>query len=148
LFGFDDAGGTRNERVLRIELRIADRIGWLAATPDLELRAVSADLVLPLDGAAAGSARIVLHDARVFGQSFERLVIGNVAEAAAVLPEARVLLAAGMQRVTADLQGMRSLALANLLNALGITAANGGVVATAVDQLAFDPAGLCGSGSP
>jgi hypothetical protein len=142
LFAFDTIGGARNERVLRIELRIADRIGWLAATPDLELRAISADLSLPLDGVAAGSSRIVLHDTRVFGQSFERLVIGNVADAVAVLPEARVLLAAGIQRVSADLQGTASLAFMNLLNALGITAANGGVVATAVDQLAFDPAGL------
>jgi hypothetical protein len=109
LFGFDDAGGARSERVLRIELRIADRLGWLAATPDLELRAISADLALPFDGAAAGSARIVLHDARVFGQSFERLVIGN-GPTRRRCPEARVLLAAGMQRVTADLQGSASLA--------------------------------------
>ena len=142
LFAFDEAAGARSDRVLRVELRIADRIGWLAATPDLELRAISADLALPLDGAVAGGARIVLHDARLFGQSFERLVIGNSPDAAAVLPEARVLLAAGMQRVTADLQGSASLAFVNLLNALGITAANGGVIATAVDQLAFDPAGL------
>ena len=142
LFQFDDAAGARTDRTLRIELRIADRIGWLAATSDLELRAISAHLALPLDGAAAGSARIVLHDARVFGQSFERLVIGNAPDAVAVLPEARVLLAAGVQRVTADLQGSASLAFANLLNALGLTATNGSVIATAVDQLAFDPAGL------
>ena len=149
--------GPRNARVVRFRrhaaaraasaccgssCRIADRIGWLAATPDLELRAISADLALPLDGIAAGSARIVLHDARVFGQSFERLVIGNVADAAAVLPGGARAACRGHAARHRGPARHRSLALANLLNALGITAANGGVVATAVDQLAFDPAGL------
>ena len=74
LFSFDTATGvaasSTSGRALRVQLRISDRIGWLAATPELELRAVSADLLLPLDGSSAGEARITLHDARVFGQSW------------------------------------------------------------------------------
>ena len=53
-------------------------------------------LTLPLDGAAVGSCLLTLHEARVFGQSWERLRMGNVPGLPAVqpvLPEARVLLA-------------------------------------------------------
>jgi hypothetical protein len=46
------------------------------------------------------------------------------------------------QRLTADLGGTASLALGNLLKALGLIAANGSVVGDAVDQLVHDPAGL------
>ena len=142
LFAHELATGTDLSRVLRVQLRIGDRLGWLASTPELELRAVSADLTLPLDGASPGEARLVLHDAQVFGQSWEALTLGNVAGALPVLPEARVLLATAVQRLTADLGGTASLALANLLAALGLTGANGGVVGDAVDQLVHDPAGL------
>ncbi len=142
LFAFDLASGVDTSRVLRVQLRLGDRLGWLASSPDLELRAVSADLTLPLDGSAAGEARLVLHDARVFGQSWEALTLGNVPGAVPVLPEARVLLATAVQRLTADLTGTASLALSNLLAALGLTGANGGVVGDAVDQLIHDPAGL------
>lgn len=153
LFAFDataGAGGPGGIRELRLTLRITDRIGWLAASPDLELRALTLELGLPLGqplGAAGGaSARLALHDARVFGQSWETLVLGNSAgigaAAHAVLPEARVLVSAAVQRVTADLQGAASLALSSLMQALGLTAPNGGVVASALDQLVLDPAGL------
>jgi hypothetical protein len=142
LFAHELASGTDLSRVLRVQLRIGDRLGWLASTPELELRAVSADLALPLDGTSPGEARLVLHDARVFGQSWEALTLGNVAAALPVLPEARVLLATAVQRLTADLGGTASLALSNLLAALGLTGVNGGVVGDAVDQLVHDPAGL------
>ena len=143
LFAFDQGSGIDTSRVLRVQLRIGDRLGWLASTPELELRAVSADLTLPLDGTSPGSSRVVLHDGRVFGQSWEALALGNLDDdAVAVLPEARVLLAAAIQRLTADLGGTASLALGNLLKALGLVAANGGVVGDAVDQLVHDPAGL------
>ena len=93
-------------------MNVTDRIGWLAASPDLELRAITLELGLPLGATAGGSARLVLHDARVFGQSWEALVLGNAAgvgsaaaaAVSAVLPEARVLVSAGVQRITADLQ--------------------------------------------
>lgn len=150
LFAFDSAAGARGMRELRLKLTVTDRIGWLAASPDLELRAVTLELGLPLGATAGGSARLVLHDARVFGQSWEALVLGNAAgvgsaaaaAVSAVLPEARVLVSAGVQRITADLQGAASLALSNLMLALGLTAPNGGVVASALDQLVLDPAGL------
>ena len=79
----------------------------------------------------------------MFGQSWEALALATVDDdAVPVLPEARVLLAAAMQRLTADLGGTASLALGNLLEALGLIGANGGVVGDAVDQLVHDPAGL------
>ncbi len=127
---------------LRVRLRVADRLGWLCATPDLELRLLSADISVPLDGKGSGESAIVLHDARVFGQSWERLVIGNVAGALPLLPEARTLLAAAAQRITADVAGGASVALSQLLTALGLVAAGGGVVADAVDQLVHDAGGL------
>ena len=110
--------------------------------PNSSLRSVSADLTLPLDGSAAGTARITLHDARVFGQSWERLVLGTGAGAVPVLPEARVLLAAAMQRLRADVASGASIACADLLSALGLVDASGGIEADAFDQLVHDPGGL------
>jgi hypothetical protein len=142
LFGFDLATGIDRTQELRIDLRIGDAIGWLAATPELELRAISAGLTMPLDGSSPGEARVVLHEARVFGQSWESLVVGNGEDGVPVLPEARVLLSAAVQRLTADLGSARSLAVSNLFSALGLIGVNGGVVGDAVDQLVHDPAGL------
>src|SRR5262249_9063650 len=82
------------------------------------------------------------HDARVFGQSWERLALGNTAGSVPVLPEARVLLAAAVQRITADVAGTASVALTRLLTALGIVGAGGGLVGDAVEQLVHDPGGL------
>ena len=114
LFGFDDAGGARQRRAsCASTLRVADRLGWLTATPDLELRAITLDLALPLGGARRTRRRraLVLHDARVFGQSWERLVLGNAAGSTAAgssrgaARSARAALRPAVQRVTADLQG-------------------------------------------
>ena len=143
LFAFDLESGLDRTQELRVELRMADALGWLASTPELELRALSAVLTLPLDGSSPGEARVVLHEARAFGQSWETLALGNLDDdAVPVLPEARMLLSVAMQRLAADLGSVRSLALSNLLAALGLTGANGGVVGDAVDQLVHDPAGL------
>lgn len=142
LFGFDLGDGVDRTRELRVDLRIGDAIGWLAATPELELRAISAVLTMPLDGSSPGEARVVLHEARVFGQSWESLVVGLGEDGVPVLPEARVLLSAAIQRLTADLGSARSLALSNLFTALGLIGANGGVVGDAVDQLVHDAAGF------
>jgi large repetitive protein len=142
LFAYDEATGINTSRRLRARLRVADRLGWLTSTPDLELRMVTADVSVPLDGSSHGEAAVALHDARVFGQSWECLTLGNVAGSVPVLPEARVLLAAAIQRITADVAGTASVALAQLLTALGIVGASGGVVGDAVDQLIHDPGGL------
>lgn len=138
-------GLVQRERVLRVRLVVSDRSGWLAASPALSLRAASADLSLPLDGSATGRCRLTLHDARVFGQDWERLHLGAVPGVEAVqpvLPEARVLLSALVQRVAADVAGPSSVALNDVFEALGLVAASGGVVAGAVDQLVHDPGGL------
>ncbi len=162
LFSFDAIAGPSAGRLLRVQLRLADRIGWLMATPEMGLRAVTAELELPLDGSAAGRARIVLHDARAFGQSWEALSLGHlgtlgalgalggagapaptaVAAGAAVLPEARVLLAGAVQRLTADLGGSASLRLRGVLAAIGLIDATGALLANAVDQFVFDAGGL------
>jgi large repetitive protein len=142
LFSYDTTTGIDTSRELRVRLRVADRSGWLSATPDLELRMVTADISIPLDSTDPGRARVTLHDARVYGESWEQLVLGNVAGAVPVLPEARVLLAAAMQRITADVTGTASVALTQLLTALGIIDPSGGVAADAVDQLVHDPGGL------
>jgi len=142
LFGFDLEDGVDRTQELRVDLRIGDAIGWLAATPELELRAISAEFTMPLDGSSPGEARVVLHEARVFGQSWEALVVGLGEDDVPVLPEARVLLSAAVQRLTADLGSARSLALSNLFTALGLIGINGGVVGDAVDQFVHDPAGF------
>lgn len=142
LFAYDIKTGIDTSRHLRLQLRIGDRLGWLSATPDLELRMLTADLLLPLDGVSHGDATVTLHDARVCGQSWERLVLGTGPDAVPVLPEARILLAAAIQRVTADAAGSASVELTHLLTALGIIAPTGGVAGDAVDQLVHDPAGL------
>jgi len=142
LFAYDLASGIDETHELRVELRIGDAIGWLAATPELELRALSAEFSIPLDGSSPGEARVQLHEARVFGQSWELLVVGLGEDDVPVLPEARVLLSAAVQRLTADLGSVRSLALSNLFSALGLIGVNGGVVGDAVDQFVHDPAGF------
>ncbi len=142
LFSFDDATGIDNGRHLRVQLRIGDRLGWLSATPDLELRCVSADIAIPLDGAGHGKACVTLHDARVFGQSWERLVLGTGPGTVPLLPEARVLLATAFQRIGADAAGIASLALDSLFAALGLADPAGGLAGDALDQLLHDPGGL------
>ena len=142
LVAYDLDGGLDPARRLRMRTRIADRAGWLSATPELALRMVTADVDLPLGDGAAGTATITLHDARVFEQSWERLTIGTGAGAVPVLPEARVLLAAAVQRIRADAAGSASAALGQLLSALALTDAAGALAGDAVDQLIHDPAGL------
>ncbi|MBS0340518.1 MAG: hypothetical protein JSS56_08310, partial [Proteobacteria bacterium] len=145
LFKLDIADGIDTSRHLRLQLRVGDRTGWLCANPDLELRAFSADIEIPLDGASTGTATVTLHDGRVFGQSWERLVLGVGDGAVPLLPEARVLLAAAVQRISvdaADITSSASLALDALLGALGLGDPAGGLAGDALDQLLHDPSGL------
>ncbi|MGI9052148.1 MAG: DUF6603 domain-containing protein [Ilumatobacteraceae bacterium] len=144
LFAYDRTTGVDTSPSLRVRMQLADRTSWLVATPDLELRKVTADVLMALDGADTGTATVTLHDARVFGQTWERLVLGIDAAGGAVpvLPEARTLLAAAIQRLSADSGAAMSNGLGDLLAALGIVAEAGGVVGDAVDQLVHDPGGL------
>ena len=129
-------------QLLRARVRVADRTGWLTSSPDAELRAFSADVDVPLDGAGAGTATVTLHDARVFGRSWEALVLGTGPGAVPVLPEARTLLAAAVQRLVADAAAPASAALTALLRSLALLAPAGGLAADALDQLVHDPGGL------
>jgi len=130
-------------RALHVRLRIEDATGWIVGAHDIELRAVSVALTVPLAGDGQASSRVVLHDARIYGQSWEALTLGGAADAvAAILPEARVLLSAAMQRLTQDLASQTSLALAQVFKALGILDAAGSLVGDALDQFVHDPLGL------
>lgn len=130
-------------RSLRVRASVADRLGWLTATPTAELRKVTAALHVPLGGGSGapgpGTGRVVLHDARVLGREWEQLVVGPDAEP--LLPEARTLLAVAVQRLTDAAAGASADALAALLEALAVTV-DGATVHDAVDQLVRDPGGL------
>ena len=151
-FAYDKTSGIDTGQHLHLHLRIGDRLGWLAASPNLELRKVTADVRLPLDGVSHGVATVTLHDARVSGQSWEQLVLGVGPGELPALPEARILLAVAIQRITADaaiqqritsdVAGARSVQLARLLSALGIIAPGGGLAGDAIDQFIHDPGGL------
>ena len=143
LFSYDaDSAAIDTTPRLRTRLRLSDRLGWLAATPDLELRQLNAELLLPLDGSSTGQGRVTLLDARIFGSSWERLVVGNTPDAVPLLPEARSVLAAAAQRLASDAAGAASVALRQLLAALGVLAPDGSLVGDAVDQFCHDPGGL------
>ncbi|WP_374566692.1 DUF6603 domain-containing protein [Ideonella sp.] len=142
LFAYDLDDGIDTTPTLRTRLKLSDRSGWLASTPELELRMLSAELLLKLDGADHGQTRLTLHDARFFDQSWERLLIGNTDDALPLLPEARSILAAAAQRLTADAAGTASLALRSLWAALGLVAPDGSLIGDAVDTFVHDAGGL------
>jgi large repetitive protein len=142
LAGYDRAGGITTARELRLRLTMRDRLGWLVATPEVALRMLTADVIVPLGGGAGpGQTRIGLHDARALGVDRERLVLGTAAEAVPLLPEARVLLGTAVERLVADAANPAAAGLAELLTQLGLVSA-GGAVPTAFEQLIHDPAGL------
>ena len=82
---------------------------------------------------------MVLHDARVLSQSWERLVISR--DDSALVPEARTLLAVAVQRLNEAAAGPTAAALASLLDAFAVTV-DGATAFDAVDQLVRDPGGL------
>ena len=145
LLGLDAPTGTTPATVVRrrdlaVRASVTDRLGWLAATPSAELRKVTADLDIPLgDDAGPGSGRVVLHDARLLGRSWEQLVI-DPAESA-LDPEARTLLAVAVQRLHEAAAGQAAEALTGMLDVLGLTV-DGATAFDAVDQLVRDPGGL------
>lgn len=129
-------------RHLRVRLSVSDRTAWLVSGADMELRAISADVSIPLDGTSAGRATLTLHDARVFGQTWEALTLGSEPGASAVVPEARTLLAIFASRLPTDPDTLGPSPLAALLTALGLISPTGGIAPDAVDQLIRDPGGL------
>ena len=152
------AGDDRAVRV-HVELRRPGR--WLVGGPDTErtpgtrhdvdLRWVEANVVVPLTGhAIAADARIVLHEARVFGIERARWVVRTptlngvpVVDPAAelvvpALPEVRVLLSALAEALTAATDPAVVAALA-VLRAGELLDAAGGIVGNAVDHLLHDP---------
>ena len=143
LIGYDRDAGVDRRRSLRVRVWVSDRLGWLIATPEQELRFVSIDATIPLsDDAPPATAVVTLHDARVLGQSWERLVVGAAGPAMPLLPEARLLIATAVQRLVAD-------AAANPLAAgtgrpgarRSAWCVNGGAVHDAFDQLVHDASG-------
>ncbi|HEV7578727.1 MAG TPA: hypothetical protein VGO85_22050, partial [Caldimonas sp.] len=154
----DDAGvHLATERTLRVHLGVGRAGGaWLLGGPDPgrapgapvphHLRRVSLDLELPLDGGAAASASITLHEARVFDLVRERwrLQAGTLPvslpgfdAATTLLPEARVLLSGVAQALGAETSGAGA-ALRLLLRALGAIDAAGGSVPDAIEHLLND----------
>jgi hypothetical protein len=148
--GFDQATGIDTARSLRLRVWISDRLGWLIATPEQELRFATVDAAIPLGGGAPpATATLTLHDARVLGQSWERLVVGFDASDGVgfgpLLPEARLLIATAVQRVGLDAAANPlAQALTDLGEALGLIV-NGGAVHDAFDQLVHDASGLVGA---
>jgi len=143
LLGYDRSTGLDPARSLRVRVWVSDRLGWLISTPEQELRAVSVDATIPL-GSGQGRATVTLHDARVLGQSWERLVIGADA-AEALLPEARLLLTTAVQRLIADAAtNPTAQAVVDLGDVLGLID-SGGAVHDAFDQLVHDASGLVAS---
>ena len=140
------AAGTalQNQPALRLSLFVRDRNGWLLATPEASLRAFSLDLRLSLDGSSLGTASVVLHEAQAFGHRWEALRLGDATQwgssAQALLPEARVLLAAAFQRVVDDAGAGTSVALGDVLKALGLADVHGALVGDALDQFLREPA--------
>jgi hypothetical protein len=133
---------------VRARLWLTDRQGWLAATPDLDLRMVSFDVTFSPDGSSPGRAEVRLHDARVGDLRWERLVIGADDPALPLLPEARQLLDTAAQRLAAEAEAgatgnSTARAAHDLAVALGLFDA-GGAMHDAVDQLVHDPDGLLG----
>src|SRR5262245_29211074 len=153
--------------VLRARLEIRRAGGWLVGGPDPgrspgprpghDVRWVSADVVVPISGDAPAAAKLVLHEAGVFGLERERWVVSadTVSAAAAglpdtiadavtpALPEVRALLsdiASELVAVEAEAENAGVGALVRMLNALDVFAPEGGANPDGIDHLLFDPA--------
>ena len=158
LGGLDVGSGSitaATDHAVRVHLRIGVRDGWLAGGPDPlrgptrsrehALRAVTVDVVVPrgAGSTATASARITLHDGRVFDVARERWDVAAGAEPVAA--EVRLLLSLAAQRIAAEATATApspvAAALETALGALQLLAADGSV-ADAVEQLLHDPATL------
>ncbi len=127
---------------LRVRMTISDRLGWLVATPEHELRMISVDAVVPLSGSGVGAGTITFHDARVLGASWERLVVGAETDQLPLLPEARILLDIAVGRLVAGAPDAPLVgATVDLASACDLIDA-AGAVHDAFDQFVRDPRGL------
>jgi hypothetical protein len=151
------------DRAVRVHLELRRPGRWLVGGPDTErapgtrhdvdLRWVEADVAVPVTGAdpggLAGDARIVLHEARVFGLERARWVVRTPTvdgvplaadEATPALPEVRVLLSALAEALTAGAAtdpGLQAALAA--MRASGVLDPSGGWVPGAFDHLLHDP---------
>ena len=153
--------------VLRARLEIRRDGGWLVGGPDPgrspgpraghDVRWVSADVVVPISGDAPASAKLVLHEASVFGLERERWVVSadqaaavvaglpdTIADAVTpVLPEVRALLsdiASELAAAANEAESTAVAALVRMLITLDVFAPEGGAVPDGTDHLLFDPA--------
>jgi hypothetical protein len=141
--------------VVRFALGGADG-NWLLGGPDpgrapgadrpLGLRRLTAQIDLPLDGAAA-TARVDLHDALALGVRRSRwtLAAGPSApvDATPALPEVRALLGATIARLTAAAGADPVLAaVLDALGAIGLVGDDGGLDAVTLDRVLLDPSGV------
>lgn len=126
------------EVVATLRLGVTD--GWLVGGPgatqgDLELRWLDVRVHVPLDG-RAGSAELVLHDARAFTAYRERWVVragADGSDATTALPEVKILLSEAVARLRTAAPDV-----AGLLELLGVVRAQG-LDGDALDQLLHDP---------
>ncbi|WP_461124407.1 DUF6603 domain-containing protein [Saccharothrix stipae] len=126
----------------RLDLRRSG--GWLVGGPEpgrapgprpgLEVRWLSADVTAPRAG--AGEARLVLHEADVFGVERVRWQVDGTPDAP-LLPEIRALMSGVAAELAAD---AASAPVVAVLTALGVLSPTGGVLADGLDHLLHDPA--------
>ena len=151
------------DRAVRVHLELRRPGRWLVGGPDTErapgtrhdvdLRWVEADVVVPVTGASQdgleADARIVLHEARVFGVERARWVVRTATvdgvplaadEATPALPEVRVLMSALAEALAAGAAtdpGLQAALAA--LRAGGLLGPSGGWIPDALDHLLHDP---------
>ncbi|HEY4315383.1 MAG TPA: hypothetical protein VGO19_07755, partial [Actinomycetes bacterium] len=121
-------------------LRLGVTDGWLVGGPgasqhDLEVRWVDVRVHVPLDG-RAGSADLVLHDAKAFTAYRETWVVragADGTDATTALPEVKILLSEVVARLNSA-----SPDVAHLLELLGVVRSSG-LDGDALDQLLHDP---------
>lgn len=148
-------GGAAAPRTARFRLQLWADARWLVGGPDparsvaprpFALRAATIEATVPMPGSTApASARLVLHEASVYGVSRSRWVI-DLGETGALLPEVRALLS----ELAAELAGRAEAPVGadpaartvlRLLRAVGLVAADGGFDATSLTSLISDPVG-------
>lgn len=155
--GFDLTGTPkiRAANAVRVHVSFARESGWLVGGPDPargpgprpehELRRVEATLVLPFRGELEPRAELVLVEPKVFGIGRDRWIVSaaGVASTAAevvtpALPEVRVLLSQFAAQL-AQAASPAGTAVRQVLGALGLLDAAGGLVADGIDHLLNEP---------
>jgi len=138
---------------LRVDLSLYRNDGWIIGGPDapadVELRAVTAELVLPLGGASTevGHAAIILHEPTIGGVRRSRWEVGvglsdfgPDVTVTGVLPEVQQLLSHAVNALLDD-PSVRNEAIHNALQALGLIVGDA-LPGDAVNELIHNPRGL------